>query len=601
MDRHAIALVLDEISTLLALSGGNRFAVRAYRNAARALDALEGDAATLYRSGELADVPGIGSASLAVVRDLIEHGESRLHERLKDETPSGMVEMLALPGIGATRIAKLHQELGVDSLDDLEAAAREGRIAAVRGFGPKTQQSILDGIEYVRGLAGRRLLLHADEAAYRLCRALGADPRVLRVTVAGEIRRRCETAEAVELVVAADAPADAARAVAGLPALREARVEEDGDERRVHARLSDGFVVRAHCVAPADFGPRLFVATGSDAHVRALLDLARAGGASSSGEPGVADTAEQAGAPEQADGAIPDDDTDRPWDDRGVYRAVGLGPVPPELREGLDELERARDGRLPRLVRYSEVRGCFHNHTDASDGKATLVEMAQAAMERGWRYLGIADHSKSAFYAGGLDAEMVRRQHEAIDRWNDEHGDELRLLKGIEADVLADGRVDFHDEPDVLDAMDFVVASVHSGFRMSRADMTRRMVRAVSDPSVRILGHATGRLLLHRQGYDVDLDAVLAAAAENETAVELNADPRRLDMDWRWWRRARELGVRCAINPDAHSVRGLDNVRMGVDQARKGWLEADDVLNTWELERLMEWLGRRTTTGRNST
>lgn len=575
MDRHVAALVLDEIATLTALTGGNRFAVRAYRNAARAVEKLDGDPAALLESGELADTPGIGEASLAVIRDLVETGGSRLHERLRRETPSGMVEMLEIPGLGAGRIARLHDELGVDSLDELERAADEGRVAELHGFGPATQQRILDGIAHVRGAAGRRMLVHADEAAYRLCRALEAEPGIARVGVGGELRRRCETVGAVELIVAAEDVEAAVGAAAELPGLRDVRAAEpDPAGCLVTARLSDGFGVRALCLPPDTYAVALLLSTGSEAHVRALRERAERIGAPLGQLDGEAE-AGGAGAPADA----------------GIYTALDLQPVPPELREGADEIERAAAGTLPRLIHHDDLRGCFHNHTDASDGRDSLEDMARGAMQRGWRYLGIADHSKSAFYAGGLSADEVRRQHDAIERWNDAHGDELRLLKGIECDVMPDGTIDFADEPDVLEAMDYVVASVHSGFRMSREDMTRRMVRAVSDPRVRMLGHATGRLLLRRAGYDVDLVQVLAAAAEHDTAVELNADPRRLELDWRLWRRARELGVRCAINPDAHSVAGLDNVRYGVDIARKGWLEKGDVVNTWGLPEVMEWLG----------
>lgn len=591
MDRHAAALVLDEIATLLAITGGDRFRVRAYRGAANALESAHGDLAELIQSGELARLRGIGAASLSVVRELVETGESSMHARLRAKTPLGILELLEVPGLGAGRVAKLHEALGIGSLADLESAARDGRIATVRGFGPKTQASILEGIAYVRGAAGRRPLFRADQAARRVIGALVASDAVARTELAGELRRRCETVDGIDLVVAAaDDDCEAAMAaVRGLPGVREApEVRERGagtgagtgagagaGAPHFEGVLADGFRVRAWCVEGAAFATTLLYATGADAHVHELEGRAAQQGL------------------ELTSAALRRKGRRRVVrDEARLYRSLELAWVPPELREGRGEVAAAARDRLPELVEVADLRGTFHCHTTYSDGKASVAEMARAARAKGWRYLGISDHSKAAFYAGGLASEDLTRQHAEIDAWNAKHGDELRLLRGIEADILPDGRVDFADEPGVLESLDFVIASVHGGFRASRADNTRRIVRAVSDPRVRILGHATGRLLLSRKGYDVDLDAVLEAAAEHDVIVELNADPWRLDLAWTHWPRAKALGVRTAINPDAHSTRGLDNVAAGVDQARKGWLEAEDVVNTWELERVLALFSR---------
>lgn len=585
MDKHAAALVLDEIATLLAITGADRFRVRAYRGAASALEAAEGDLVQMLRTGELERLRGIGSASLSVVRDLVERGESSTLARLREKTPLGILELLEVPGLGAGRVAKLHEALGIESLADLEQAARDGRIAGVGGFGPKTQATILEGIAHVRGSAGRRTLHRADDAARRVLGAVLARPEVVRAELAGELRRRCETVDGIDVVVAA-AEDDCEAAIAAMARIPGVRGTGTGTGTGpigppdFEGVLADGFRVRAWCVARASFATTLMHATGSDAHVRQVQAAAERAGFAL-----TAAALRKAGRKRALQ------------DEAKLYAALELAWVPPELREGSDEVAAAAGDRLPRLVETSDLRGTFHCHTSYSDGKATVAEMARAARERGWRYLGISDHSKAAFYAGGLTSDGLARQHAEIDAWNEQHGGEMRLLKGIEADILPDGRVDFADEPGVLESLDFVIASVHGGFRSSRADNTRRIVRAVSDPRVRILGHATGRLLLSRKGYDVDLDAVLEAAAERDVVVELNADPWRLDLAWNHWQRAKALGVRTAINPDAHSARGLDYVALGVDQARKGWLEAEDVVNTWELSDVLDLFARDGTAG----
>lgn len=590
IDKHGAALVLDEIATLLAITGGDRFRVRAYRGAATALEKADGDLAEMLRSGEIAELRGVGSASLSVIRELVEQGESSMHARLREKTPLGILELLEVPGLGAGRVAKLHEALGIESLADLEQAAREGRIAAVRGFGPKTQATILEGIAQVRGNAGRRPLHRAEQAARRVLGALLASKAVERAELAGELRRRCETVDGVDVVIAAaDDDCDAAVAAVGrLPGVRRAPRTDSGagavagagaDEPigppDFEGMLADGFRVRAWCVTRAAFATTLLYGTGSDAHVREVESRAARAGLDL-----APDGLRRAGRKRAA------------RDEERVYRALDLAWVPPELREGMGEVKAAARDRLPRLVETDDLRGTFHCHTTYSDGKASVVEMARAARERGWRYLGISDHSKSAFYAGGLTSEDLARQHVEIDTWNERHGEEVRLLKGIEADILSDGRIDYSDEPGVLESLDFVIASVHSGFRTDRAAMTKRLIAAVSDPRVRILGHMTGRLLLTRKGYDVDVEAVLEAAAAHDVVVEINADPWRLDLAWPHWPLAKRLGVRTAINPDAHSASGLGYVEIGIAMARKGWLEPEDVVNTWELERVMTLFSR---------
>ncbi len=590
-DRHAIALVLDEIGVLMELLGENRFKARAFASAARAMDALEGDVAALARTGALRDVRGFGPATASVAREIVETGCSSLHAELRARTPSGLVDMLAVPGLGATRIHTLHAELGVETLDDLADAAAAGRIAQVSGFGARTQSKILEGVAFVRSTAGRRRQPRAYEAAARILGWLDESTDAA-VKVAGELRRRLETVDGVDLVAGAeDAGAVLAsfQALPGLAARDGAAADGapvDGgagrgaaaDASAAHVptaagRLADGMEVRLSIGDPPAFGALWIVATGSEAHVSALRERAR-----------------ERGLRLQADGLFRGEERVEGADEASVYEALGLPWIPPELREG--DVAPYEAG-VPTLLESSDLRGTFHCHTTWSDGKATVREMAEGALARGWRYLGIADHSPNAAYAGGLSPADVARQQDEIDAWNEERGGELWLFKGTEADILTDGTLDYAAEGDVLERFDYVVASVHSSFGIGRKKMTARVLKALEDPHLTFLGHPTGRLLLSRDAYEIDMEAVIARAAELGRGIEINADPARLDMDWRRWPAARESGVKTAINPDAHSVRGLDNVEYGVGMARKAGLGPADVVNAWKLEDVRRYLGLR--------
>jgi DNA polymerase (family X) len=568
MDKHAVALVLEEIASLLEAGGENRFKARAFRTAARAVEKLDTDLRTVVAHGTLRDERGIGPATARVIEELVATGESEYLADLRGRAPSGMRELLRVPGLGAKKIAQLHAELGIADVDALEEAAHSGRIAGLRGFGSRTQAAILAGIPFARGASGRRRYHSAEEAALRIAGFITAQDGVVRAEVAGELRRRLEIVQGITIVAAvAGEPAAFVDVVRRTPGLRWTDgAAAGGDHTGAFGRLGDGFGVEVRLCTVGEFGTALLLATGSDAHVAALEEMAAARGL----VPAVREEQE-------------------------VYAALGLQYVPPELRETGSEVAAAARNALPRLVEYADLRGCFHCHTTASDGKATLQEMAEGALELGWRYLGIADHSRNAGYAGGLSAAAVRKQHREIDAWNRRRGSEMYLFQGIEADILQDGQLDYagQGEGELLDAMDYVVGSVHSLFRMERAVMTARLQRAVSDPRLTFLGHATGRLLLIRDGYQLDVDAVIAAAAAAGAAIEINADPHRLDMSWQHWPRARELGIRTAINPDAHSVRGMSNVIYGVNIARKAWLTTDDVINAWELKDVQEYLTER--------
>jgi DNA polymerase (family X) len=575
MDRYTAALVLSEIGVLLELQGENRFRARAFRTAARALDGAGDALERLVQDGELERLPGLGPATAQVVRELLATGASSLHHELRQRTPPGFFELLSVPGLGAQRIRTLHQELGIDSVAALDEAARAGRVAELPGFGARTQARILEGLAFHQSTAGQRLQPDALAVAEWVAGFLESRPGVERVVLAGEVRRRLETVAAVDLlaVVGAGGTAAVLDAFAELPG---AGPGERSGADAARTRLADGVELRLRCVGPAAFAAAWVHATGSDAHLAAL-----------------AARAAELGLWLDGDGLWRGEEPVPLADEAALYAALGLAPTPPELREEGTELAEAAAGAPP-LVAYDDLRGCFHCHTDYSDGKATLTEMAEAALARGWRYLGVADHSRTASYAGGLEVADIARQHEEIDAWNGERGGALWIFKGIEADILPDGRLDYAEEgPDFLGRFDYVVASIHSAFGLPRDEQTARVLRALDDPHVTFLGHPTGRLLLSRPSYAIDLERVIEAAAERGVGIEINANPRRMELDWRHWRRARQLGVRTAINPDAHSVRELGLVAYGLSVARKGGLGPDHVVNSWPLNEVRRYFESR--------
>ena len=575
MDRHGIALLLEEIGSLLEIAGENRFKAKAFTSAARAIEKADAEPAVLAQNGQLESLPGIGPVTARVIRELVTTGHSDYYDDLRARTPAGLRDIMAVPGLGAKKAAQLYELLGISTLQELSDAVDAGRIAEVKGFGERTQQKIATGLKFVRGGAGRRRLSRAVESADRLLGMLRSLPGTRQIALAGELRRRLETVDGVDVVAAADEAACTAAvdAFMAMPAMLHPVREAP---RLASARLADGLAVRFMCVPPESFTWALWLHTGSATHVAEVGARAQQHGFEL-----TAEGLRRDGAPAE----LPDEPT--------LYSVLDLQYVVPELREGRGEVAAAASHALPRLIERADLRGTFHCHTTYSDGKATIQELGEAARDRGWSYLGIADHSRNASYAGGLSVPDLLRQQGEIDRWNDRHGDDVWLIKGVEADILADGALDYASDPGVLARFDYVIGSVHSHFRMSKKEMTARLLRALDDPHLTILGHLTGRLLLSRDGYDVDVMKVIAKAADRGVCIEINADPTRLDMDWRWWPAAKAAGVLCSINPDAHSVRGLDNVQWGVDMARKGGLEAGDIINTKDTAALRAYLAAR--------
>jgi len=556
-DKHELARIFSEIAVLLELKGENPFRIRAYETAARILEELDEDLESFVASGRVDTTKGIGQALGQKIREFVATGRLAYFEDLRAAVPAVLFELVRIPGLGPKKALQLHEKLGINSIGELEYACRENRLAALPGFGAKTQEKILEGIDYLKRFQGQYLLVDAWPLAEKIAAVLGAQPGVTATAVAGSIRRRKEPVKEVEIVVAAAEPAAVAEAVAGLPGVES--VLGQGPTKTT-VKLANGMNMDVRAVNPDNFAAALHHFTGSKEHHVKLRGLAKDKGLKIN-EYGV----ETAGGERLAVA-----------DEAALYRALGLAYIEPELREDCGEIEAAAAGALPALVTDGDIRGVFHVHTTFSDGSATPAEMAEAARSRGWRYLGVSDHSRTAVYARGLRLETVIEQRREIERLNAADSG-FTLFAAIECDILPDGSLDYPDE--VLAEFDFVIASVHSAFRQSEADMTRRIVKAMENRYVGILGHPTGRILLARDGYAGDLGAVIAAAATTGTVIEINASPYRLDLDWRWCRKAKDAGVVLAINPDAHAPAELDYVRYGVAVARKGWLTAADIVN----------------------
>ncbi|HEY3935465.1 MAG TPA: DNA polymerase/3'-5' exonuclease PolX [Gemmatimonadales bacterium] len=553
MDRTGVARSLEQIASYLEFKGENPFRVRAFTAAARSILGYAGDLDAGIADGTLRQTKGIGPAILQIITELITTGHANLLEELREEVPAGLVDMLGIPGLGVAKIRQIRQTLAIETLPELEAAARDGRLAALPRFGPRTAERILKGIAFLRVASQWRLSHHAAREAEALREAFARLPHLLSAHTAGEVRRRCEVVSELVTVLVADIPPEEVfRQLGTMPGVSEIAGE---DERRVTLRFAGGSSVRIAVTPPQNLGAILVQATGSDAHLAALASHAAARGFN------LAGTALWHGSqfvPTPTESAL--------------YQALGLEWIPPELRETGDEITRP----VPQLVELSEIAGFLHCHTNASDGTNTIEQLAEACRTSGYRYLGITDHSRAAAYAGGLAIEDVEAQWKAIDKINETLGD-FRVLKGIESDILADGTLDYPD--DVLAGFDFVIGSIHSRFNLDRDAMTERVCRAMDSPYLTILGHPTGRLLLSREPYPLDLDRVFDRAAEARIAIEINADPHRLDLDWRVLADARARGVDISIGADAHNVAGIGNVEFGVATARKGGLGPADILN----------------------
>lgn len=582
------AHVLTSIASLLELHDAEKDRIRAMQQAARVIGGLGDrvltevlaqsldDAVGGARASEAVELTPLSDETRAVIQELAESNGAALLERLQEETPEGLLEMLRIPGLGPARIRAIHEGLGVDTVMDLEQAARDGRLAALPRFGEKTAERVLKGIADLRASGEAVLWPHARAEAARVAEVLRAHADVLQLEIAGSIRRRLETVRDIDIVVAVrGSPSVVAQSLSQLRGVREVI---GGAGRTLSLRLDNGVHVDLHCVRPEQFPLACWRATGSTAHVQQMLERAAAHGLSLSGDE-VRD----------ATGAVVPLANEAEW-----YGRLGMAWVPPELREGTGEIVAAADGALPPLLREADLVGALHCHSQYSDGGATIEQMAAAAQARGLRYLGVSDHSQSNTYAGGLAPEAILQQHAEIDALNARYVDDgidFRILKGIEADILPCGRVDY--DASLLERFDFVIGSIHSRYGMNRQQMTDRVLKSLDDPHLTILGHPTGRLLLTREPYAIDLDAVIEKAGAVGVAVELNADPHRLDIDWHACRVARAHGTLVSIGPDAHSPQGFEHLESGVAVARKGWLTPPDVLNTRSADEVLAFARAR--------
>lgn len=567
MQNIEIARHLEDIADLLEIQGANPFRIRAYRNAARTVEDYPTQLHKLVADGvDLTEIPTVGKDIAAYIAELVGTGRAKLLDELTRTVPYSLIELTRLPGLGAKRVKKLWEELGVETLDDLERVALAGDIEELEGFGKKTQSRILEGVAARRKQSERVKLSDADQLIEPLVDHLAGMREVQRIEVAGSYRRRRETVGDVDLLVIAENPGPVMARFTGYGEV--ARVEKSGDTRGTVV-LRSGLKVDMRVVPPESYGAALQYFTGSKEHNVKIRKRAVARGLRVS-EYGVF--------------RVEDDSAVAGGDEEGVYEALGLPWMPPELREDRGEVE-AADGRtLPALITLDDIRGDLQMHSTWSDGKNTIEEMLDGCVARRYEYCAITDHSKALAMTGGLDAAKLRRQWEEIAEIA-ERRHELRLLRSMEVDILADGRLDLEDE--LLAGLDVVLVSIHSKLDLPTSKQTRRIVRALEHPEVNILGHPTGRLINRREPMAFDLDEVLACAAAQGVAVELNAHPERLDLRDTQLMLARDLGVKVAIGTDAHRVGDLALMRYGVDQARRAWLEKADVLNCWPLDELM--------------
>ena len=580
MDKKDIIAILEEIATILEIKGENPFKTRAYTTGARILQTLEEDLGTLIEENRLGDIKGIGKALNEKVAELYTTGELEYYENLRNSIPEGLLEMLDIPGMGGKKIKALHDALGVDSIESLTQACESGQVAPLKGFGEKSQQKILDGIRNREAYSARHLWWKARGVADKMLGGLRELPQVERVEAAGSLRRGRETVGDLDFLVASTDAAPIMEWFTSQEGIAE--VSAKGDTKS-SIRLEDGLQADLRVIPPQQFYFALHYFTGSKDHNIQMRQRALDKGLHLS-EWGLRTDDEQA--KDRGEGSI------QATSEEDIFSALDLQYVPPELREGNGEVEAAAsETSLPKLVTFQDLRGCFHNHTVASDGSATLEAMTRAAEEKGWEYLGIADHSKSSFQANGLDEERLANQIEAIHRLNASGEYGTHVFTGSEVDILNEGRLDFDDS--LLGQLDYVVASVHAGLNQDEATITNRIIKAIENPHVTMLGHMTGRLLLRREAGHVNIPKVIDAAIANNTIIELNANPQRLDMDWRHWRKAAEKGLLCSINPDAHDTWHFNFLHSGILTARKGWLTPENILNTWPLEKVLGYLGKK--------
>jgi DNA polymerase (family 10) len=590
MDKAEVSEVLEEIALLLELKGENPFKALAYIKAARTLDTYDGDLGRLVAEDRLGELPGLGDALRQKITALVTTGRLDYHENLLASVPEGLLTLLEIPALGPKKIKALHEKLGITNVVELETACREQRVRGLVGFGAKTEEKIIAGIEQSRTYSSLFLYAESWAQAEEIREALRAHEDVGQVALAGSVRRGREVIKDLDFVASSKNPEEVMEYFVSLPGIKQ--VTNRGPTKS-SVVLENGIAVDLRVVGEAQFASALHHFTGSKEHNVAMRQRAIAQGKKLSEwglfemPPGGKKKAKKSAA--AAAETEPEGKPIPLRTEEELFAALGLQYIPPELREDLGEIEAAEKREIPRLVEWTQLRGTFHCHTNWSDGRNTLAEMAGEARELGLDYLGIADHSKSSIQANGLNEERLAEQIENIAKLNAQLGD-FHVFAGSEVDILKDGRLDFSDE--ILARLDYVVASVHNVLNQSEEEMTARVIRAMENEHVTMLGHATGRMLLRREPSRINLEKIIDAAARTGTWIELNCSSHRMDMDWRWWHRARDRGVKCVINPDAHRLSQFAMLRHGVTLARKGWLRREDVMNTLPLDEIQQVLRR---------
>ncbi|HAA81661.1 MAG TPA: DNA polymerase/3'-5' exonuclease PolX, partial [Thermoanaerobacter sp.] len=528
MDKKEIANILNDIGLLLELKGENPFKSRAYYNAARTIELLEEDIETLVKEDRLKEIKGIGEAINKKITELVLTGKMEYYENLKASIPEGLVEMLKIPGLGPKKIKIIYEKLNITTIRELEYACIENRLVDLPGFGVKTQKKIFEGIQFVKQFSGQHLFAEVYTEALKLKEYLDMTKTALVTEIAGSLRRKKEIVKDIDILASASDSSKVMEAFVNYQDVREVIAKGD---TKTSVTLKSGINTDLRVVTEKEFPYALHHFTGSKEHNTAMRHRAK-----------------QMGIKMNEYGLFKGDKLIECKSEEEIFNKLGLLYIPPELRENMGEIEAAEKGELPKLIEEKDIKGVFHVHTTYSDGANTLVEMVEAARKLGYKYIGITDHSKSAFYAGGLKEEDLVRQWEEIEELNKKYND-IVIFKGIESDILPDGSLDYGEE--ILKQFEFVIASIHSHFRMSKEDMTKRMIKAIENKYTTIIGHVTGRLLLARDSYEIDIYEVIEAAAHYGKIIEINANPYRLDLDWRYVKHAKEKGVKLAICPDA--------------------------------------------------
>ena len=573
--REKIVTILNQIALILEIKGENAFKIRAYKNGSEIIENYGDDIIQITKDGKLGELKGIGKALASKIEEIVETGKLTYLDELKLEFPDTFFDLFEISNLGPKKIKKLYDNLQIDSIDKLEASCKNNEISKISGFGKKSVEAILESISFRK--SNSKFFRTGDIApiAESILEFLRQLPQTSQAEIAGSYRRGKEIVHDIDFIVATKLPVEIINEFTEMPEV--AQVISKG-KTKSSVRLNNGLQCDLRAVKNSEFPFALNYFTGSKAHNVKMRSLAIKNGYSLN---------------EYALNSKTKTNEDVINDESDLYKALGLSFIHPALREDQGEVEAAKDASLPNLIQIENLKGTFHNHTTASDGKNSLSEMAEAATDLGLQYLGISDHSKSSVQANGLSDEELLQQVKEIKDFNDRNSNELTIFSGVECDILKDGSLDYNES--VLSQLDYCIASVHSSFSLTENEMTQRVIKAIESPHVTMIGHLTGRLLLLRKPYDINVSKIIDACAKNNTIIEINANPRRLDMDWRWWKKAKDKGVKCSINPDAHKIEHFQYLHFGVKIAQKGWLESSDVVNCLPIDEIKKLLKQKST------